>query len=114
MALSLRLGKTLAELGDMPAEEYFLWRAFDEQSPISDIRHDVLSAIQAAAPLQAAGMKVSAMDMLPPWSKSAEAEEVQEDEAEDKAETFFAFLRGRAAVTAAQKAEPLPVTTSPP
>ena len=85
----------------MPAEEYFLWRAYDADSPISDVRADVLSAIVAAAPLQAAGMKVSAKDMLPPWAKRVEEDQQQEDD-EDKAETFFAFLRGKAAATAAK------------
>lgn len=114
MALCLRLGKTLDELKAMPAEEFFLWRAFDAESPISDVRGDVLAAITAAAPLQAAGMKVSAMDMLPPWSKQAGPAEQGEDEAEDKAETFFAFLRGKAALSAEQaeaaQVAPLPVT----
>lgn len=114
MALCLRLGKTLGELNAVPAEEFFLWRAFDEQSPISDVRGDVLAAITAAAPLQAAGMKVSAMDMLPPWSSKTSQPDTDEDEAEDKAETFFAFLRGKAALSAAQSetapSAPLPVT----
>ena len=97
MALALRLGKTLGELDSMPVEEYFLWRAFDQQSPLSDARGDVLAAIVAAAPLQAAGMKVSAADMLPPWSKRPEVEEDEEEES--AANTFFAYLQGRAAVT---------------
>lgn len=115
MALCLRLGKTLGDLQAMPAEEFFLWRAFDAQSPISDVRADVLAAITAAAPLQAAGMKVSALDMLPPWSKQTDDSEQEEHEAEDKAETFFAFLRGKAAISAAQSetAEPLPLPVTP-
>lgn len=96
MALALRLGRTLSELGDMPAEEYFLWRAFDQQSPLSDTRGDVLAAMIAAAPLQAAGMKVSAVDMLPPWSKRPEQEEDEPEES--AADTFFAYLQGRAAI----------------
>ncbi|MCE0923336.1 hypothetical protein LU673_25515 [Pseudomonas alloputida] len=96
MALALRLGRTLSELDDMPAEEYFLWCAFDLQSPLSDARGDVLAAMMAAAPLQAAGMKVSAVDMLPPWSQRPEQED---DEPEDAAaDTFFAYLKGRAAI----------------
>jgi hypothetical protein len=50
----------------------------------------------AAAPLQAAGMKVSAVDMLPPWSKRPEQEEDEPEES--AADTFFAYLRGRAAI----------------
>nr|DAY63738.1 MAG TPA: Minor tail protein T [Caudoviricetes sp.] len=96
MALALRLGRTLSELDDMPAEEYFLWRAFDQQSPLSDTRGDVLAAMIAAAPLQAAGMKVSAVDMLPPWSKRPEQEEDEPEES--AADTFFAYLQGRAAI----------------
>ncbi|MCQ4257476.1 phage tail assembly protein T [Stutzerimonas stutzeri] len=82
----------------MPAEEFMLWRAYDRISPISDMRHDVLASIIAAAPLQAAGAKVTALDMLPPWSrlKASDPEQVEEDDA-DPAETFFAFLRGKAA-----------------
>jgi hypothetical protein len=114
MALCLRLGKSLGELNAMSAEEFFLWRAFDAESPISDVRGDVLAAITAAAPLQAAGMKISAMDMLPPWSSKVEKPEQEDDAAEDKAETFFAFLRGKAALSAAQaeaaQSAPLPVT----
>lgn len=102
MTLALRLGKTLGELADMPAEEYFLWQAFDRQSPISDVRGDVLAAIIAAAPLQAAGMKVSAGDMLPQWAPVAVTDNAPADAGEfveDKAETFFAFLRGKAAIS---------------
>jgi hypothetical protein len=82
----------------MPVEEFMLWRAYDRVSPIGDMRHDVLASIMAAAPLQAAGAKVTALDMLPPWSriKRDDPEQPEEDEAEP-AETFFAFLRGRAA-----------------
>ncbi|MFV7465682.1 hypothetical protein [Pseudomonas shirazica] len=96
MALALRLGRTLSELDDMPAEEYFLWRAFDLQSPLSDARGDVLAAMMAAAPLQAAGMKVSAVDMLPPWSQRPEQEDDEPEES--AADTFFAYLQGRAAI----------------
>ena len=96
MALALRLGRTLSELDDMPAEEYFLWRAFDQQSPLSDARGDVLAAMVAAAPLQAAGMKVSAVDMLPPWSQRPEQEDDEPEES--PADTFFAYLQGRAAI----------------
>jgi hypothetical protein len=87
----------------MPVEEFNLWRAYDRESPIGDMRHDVIGAIIAAAPLQAAGSKVSAADMLPPWSRLGAAQEAAEAEPEaDATETFFAFLRGRAAVTAAE------------
>lgn len=101
MALALRLGKTLGEIDAMPAEEYFLWRAFDQQSPLSDARGDVLAAMIAAAPLQAAGMKVSAVDMLPPWSKRPEVEDDEEEES--PADTFFAYLQGRAAITRSEE-----------
>ncbi|WP_218571766.1 phage tail assembly protein T [Stutzerimonas degradans] len=90
----------------MPVEEFLLWRAYDRESPIGDMRQDVMGAIIAAAPLQAAGAKVSAADMLPPWSRlSAEQEAAGAEPEEDAAETFFAFLRGRAAVTASAEVE---------
>lgn len=75
-----------------------LWRAFDRVSPISDMRHDVLASIVAAAPLQAAGAKVSALDMLPPWSRLKEEPGPVDEEEADPAETFFAYLRGKAGV----------------
>lgn len=113
MALALRLGRTLSELDDMPAEEYFLWRAFDQQSPLSDTRGDVLAAMMAAAPLQAAGMKVSALDMLPPWSKRPEQEEDEPEES--AADTFFAYLRGRAAIDRSKEPDsPRDSNDSPP
>lgn len=74
-----------------------LWRAYDRISPISDMRHDVLASIVAAAPLQAAGAKVTALDMLPPWSRLNDTPEQAEEDDADPAETFFAFLRGKAA-----------------
>ncbi|MBF8694901.1 phage tail assembly protein T [Pseudomonas fulva] len=105
MALALRLGRTLSELDHMPAEEYFLWRAFDQQSPLSDARGDVLAAMVAAAPLQAAGMKISAADMLPPWSTRPEQDE-EEPEA-SAADTFFAYLQGRAAIERSKEQDSL-------
>lgn len=98
MALCLRLGKTLGELDAMPAEELFLWRAYDRISPIGDIRGDVQAAMTAAAVFQAAGAKVSAADLLPQWGKP-----VEEEPEEDTAESFFAWLKGRAVVTAAEE-----------
>ncbi len=82
----------------MPVEEFNLWRAYDRESPIGDMRHDVMGAIIAAAPLQAAGAKVSAADMLPPWARAEGIDQAVECES-DPAETFFAFLRGKAAQT---------------
>ncbi|NCE91491.1 DUF4035 domain-containing protein [Pseudomonas sp. L13] len=66
MALALRLGKTLRELSEqLSAEELFLWQTFNRESPISDLRGDVQTAIPAATVLQARGAKVSALDLLP-------------------------------------------------
>lgn len=68
MKLALRLGRTLQELrNEMSAEELRLWIAFNEISPIGDERSDIQTAIMAAAPLQAQGAKISAVDMLPTW-----------------------------------------------
>ncbi len=105
LTLCLRLGKTLGELDQMPVEEFNLWRAYDRESPISDMRHDVMGAIIAAAPLQAAGAKVSAADMLPPWARVSDEQAAEDAEPADAAETFLAFLRGRAAVTESTQIE---------
>lgn len=96
LALALRLGKTLHELrSEMSAEELLLWKAFNEQSPISDIRGDVQAAIVAAAALQAQGAKISALDMLPTWSRPAE-ESTEEEQVEEGEEMLKAFLMGKA------------------
>lgn len=87
----------------MPVEEFNLWRAYDRESPIGDMRHDVMGAIIAAAPLQAAGAKVSAADMLPPWSRVTGTDQADEPDT-DPAETFFAFLRGKAVPAAGTEA----------
>ena len=69
LALALRLGKTLGELREtMSAEELHLWKAFNLESPISDVRGDVQAAIVAASAFQAQGAKVSALDLLPKWT----------------------------------------------
>lgn len=99
LALALRLGKTLQELrSEMSAEELLLWKAYNEQSPISDMRGDVQAAITAAAALQAQGAKISAVDMLPKWTPEPEAltEEQQVDEGEAM---LKAFLVGAVAAT---------------
>ena len=80
MALALRLGKTLQELGNrLSAEELFLWQAFDRESPIGDQRADVLAAITAAASFQAQGAKVTALDLLPAWRPEPQAVDEQEE-----------------------------------
>lgn len=92
LALALRLGKTLQELrSEMSAEELLLWKAYNEQSPISDMRGDVQAAITAAAALQAQGAKISAVDMLPKWAPEAEvlSEEQQVDEGEAMLKAFL-------------------------
>lgn len=85
----------------MPAEELFLWQAFDRISPISDVRGDVLAAVTAASVFQAQGAQVSAADLLPKWGEVVEA--VEEVEDYDPEATFMAWLQGRAAITAAQE-----------
>lgn len=79
MALALRLGKTLSELIEqLSAEELFLWQAFNRESPISDVRGDVQTALLAAAVFQAQGAKVTPLDLLPKWR--AEIETSDNDE----------------------------------
>lgn len=99
LALALRLGKTLQELrSEMSAEELLLWKAYNEQSPISDMRGDVQAAITAAAALQAQGAKVSAVDMLPKWT--SEPEVLTEEQQVDEGEAMLkAFLVGAVAAT---------------
>lgn len=93
LALALRLGKTLSELRDtMSAEELQLWKAFNRESPISDVRGDVQAAIVAAAAFQAQGAKVSALDLLPKWT-DPEPDPVAE--AESGEELLKSFLMGK-------------------
>lgn len=80
MALALRLGKTLHELIEqLSAEELFLWQAYNRESPISDLRGDVQTAIIAAAALQAQGAKIAPIDLLPKWRAGTEAPDDEED-----------------------------------
>ncbi|MGF6096936.1 phage tail assembly protein T [Pseudomonas sp. 18175] len=80
MALALRLGKTLHELvGQLSAEELFLWQAYNRESPISDVRGDMQTAVLAAAIYQAQGVKVSAFDLIPKWSFGAQEQGALDD-----------------------------------
>ncbi|SFU95213.1 DUF4035 domain-containing protein [Pseudomonas sp. OV546] len=80
MALALRLGKTLRELIEqLSAEELFLWQAYNRESPISDVRGDVQTAILAAAVFQAQGAKVAPLDLLPRWRPDDELPDREED-----------------------------------
>lgn len=91
LALALRLGKTLAQLRrELSAEELFLWRAFDAESPISDVRGDVQTAIVAAAAFQAQGAKVKPAELLPQWTTPPPPD--PEDEAEAVAASWRAHL----------------------
>lgn len=95
MALALRLGKTLHELREtMSAEELHLWKAFNRESPISDVRGDVQAAIVASAAFQAQGAKVSALDLLPKWT-DPEPDPVAE--AESGEELLKSFLMAKSA-----------------
>lgn len=74
MALALRMGRTVGELLDtMSAAELLLWRAYDDESPISDRRGDVLAA-QVAAAVQSQGQKVGIGDLLMDWSPAPDEE----------------------------------------
>lgn len=95
LTLALRLGKTLQELRTtLSAEELHLWKAFSQESPISDVRGDVQAAIIAAAALQAQGAKVTALDLLPKWSDTPV--DVTEPEG-DGEELLKSFLLSRSA-----------------
>ncbi|MFJ3259653.1 hypothetical protein ACIPK7_05320 [Pseudomonas sp. NPDC086581] len=77
----------------MPAEELFLWQAYDRISPISDDRADVLAGIIAAAPYQAQGMKVRPDELVPDWGAAYAPAKVAE---EDGADAFQTYLMGLA------------------
>lgn len=90
MALALRLGKTLCELiQQMSAEELFLWQAFNRESPISDVRGDVQTAILAAAVFQAQGAKVTALELLPKWQRNAEPADLDAEEGETQLRKYL-------------------------
>lgn len=76
MTLALRMGRTVGELMEtMTAAELMLWQAFDQESPISDRRGDVLAAQVAAAAFQAQGRDVSLADLVMEWGgREREAE----------------------------------------
>ncbi|NMY81670.1 DUF4035 domain-containing protein [Pseudomonas rhodesiae] len=96
MALALRLGMTLQDLRErMSAEELLLWMAYDQGSPISDSRGDILAAVTAAAAFQAQGAKVSALDLIPKWKPEAVTPLDEEQEAEQGEELFRTFLMAK-------------------
>lgn len=89
LTLALRLGKTLSEIGTMPASELQLWWAFDSINPIGDVRSDVHAAQVTAAIFNAQGVKTSINDTLIQW----DAESVQGDESDGSGlENFLASL----------------------
>lgn len=89
MALALRLGKTLRELVEqLSAEELFLWQAFNRESPITDVRGDVQTAMLAAAIFQAQGAKISVLDLLPKWNSDTEVVK-SEGEGEQRLQNYL-------------------------
>lgn len=97
LALALRLGMTLQDLRErMSAEELLLWMAYDQGSPISDSRGDILAAVTAAAAFQAQGAKVSALDLIPKWKPEAVTPKDEGQEAHEGEELLKAFLAGKA------------------
>lgn len=89
LTLALRLGKTLSEIGQMPASELQLWWAFDSINPIGDARQDVHAAQITAAIFNAQGVKTTLNDTLIQW----DAESVQGEERDETGlEDFFASL----------------------
>ena len=97
LALALRLGMTLQDLRErMSAEELLLWMAYDQGSPISDSRGDILAAVTAAAAFQAQGAKVSALDLIPKWKPEVVTQLDEDQEAEQGEELFRTFLMASA------------------
>lgn len=75
MTLALRLGRTVGELMEsMTAAELMLWRAYDAQSPIGDVRGDVQAALIASTTAQVQGAKVTLADLLLRWCPPDEPE----------------------------------------
>lgn len=73
----------------MSAEELFLWQAFNRESPISDVRGDVQTAILAAAVFQAQGAKVTALELLPKWQRKAEPADLDAEEGETQLRKYL-------------------------
>lgn len=97
LALALRLGMTLQDMRErMSAEELLLWMAYDQGSPISDSRGDILASITAAAAFQAQGAKVSALDLIPKWNPDVDFAVDEEQEAEQGENIFRTFLKAKA------------------
>lgn len=89
LTLALRLGKTLSEIGTMPASELQLWWAFDSINPIGDARLDVHAAQVTAAIFNAQGVKTTLNDTLIQWdTESVQGKERDRTGLED----FFTSL----------------------
>lgn len=73
----------------MSAEELHLWKAFNRDSPISDVRGDIQASIVAAAAFQSQGAKVTALDLLPKWSDTDVEEDRDEDDGEELLKSFL-------------------------
>lgn len=73
----------------MSAEELHLWKAFNRDSPISDVRGDIQASIVAAAAFQSQGAKVTALDLLPKWSDADVEEDRDEDDGEELLKSFL-------------------------
>ncbi len=73
----------------MSAEELHLWKAFNRDSPISDVRGDIQASIVAAAAFQSQGAKVTALDLLPKWSDTDVEEDRNEDDGEELLKSFL-------------------------
>ncbi|BAP44767.1 bacteriophage alternative C-terminus of gp69 [Pseudomonas sp. StFLB209] len=82
---------TLHDLRErLSAEELFLWKAYDRESPISDRRGDVQAAIVAAAAFQAQGAKVVAADLMPEWHVTIDMPgDTETDQGESAFKTFL-------------------------
>lgn len=73
----------------MSAEELHLWKAFNRDSPISDVRGDIQASIVAAAAFQSQGAKVTALDLLPKWSDTDVEDDRDEGDGEELLKSFL-------------------------
>lgn len=104
----MRLGRPAFQLlNELSAEEWLLWRAYDEMSPISDWRGDVQASLVASAVYQSQGAKVSVSDCLPQWQAQKQAEPGEADSASaDATAALYAFLVAKAQMSS--QANPAP------
>lgn len=93
MTLALRLGKTLAELtSSLDASELRMWMAYDKVSPIGDSRGDIQTAMIASSVMNAAGAKVSLLDMIPVWDQDTANEPTSNSNNQEPLEAWLSSM----------------------